>query len=339
VEILAREFRSQPVTDERRLAIAPMVEPSADVSMTRHLPSGAAATACLLKAHWPPERELIDDLRKLGDCLVRELVWPAANADYRDWLTVSRAIDQAVEISVLLAAVASATLRRPEVDRAEPRTDVSEQSPAARADSAFEPTGVQQEAADAWLWISRLMLTACELPDDPGRRRDVNVEQWEILRFSLSGVSASILAALSCIHQRQADVLDQRLEVLLDAFCTLGESILSKPDPALETDPVIQYLRMIGLWLFETKYAQRANRIAQIVSKAKEPPRHLIDMGYWEARYPGDGFHAGWRPPIISPIGQIAVPQYLQFVNTVSAADRRDSFEHLIDRLRQPRRT
>jgi hypothetical protein len=118
VKALLQAYRWQPASMDRAVSLAPLLDSSmSEVLPYPTLPAGAAMTVSFVRASWPPDPGLMEDTRGLADSLVRELLWPAAAGQWSDFLEAPQAIAQAVEAAALFAAIATGTLRHPNVRR------------------------------------------------------------------------------------------------------------------------------------------------------------------------------------------------------------------------------
>ena len=331
-EVLLRSYRSLPVNDERRIAVAPIIYPSFSTPGAA-LPAGAAVAAGLIGSHRTPEPELMEDVKKLGDRLVRELVWIGTD-EAPDWLDAKWATEQTVEMAVLLSAVATGTLHHEvEVQRVRER----DHDTVHVAQVNFTGHGVAGVAAEGWTWLSRVLLGTCGCLKDATSPRDIGDKQWPAFQEALSGVSGCILAALAVLQLKGSRELEQGLEQVLGKFCESAEELEAKWGEMLwETNPVIQHLRMVGSWLHATGRKEWAERIARIMAGAHKAPRtfDLPEPGRWGGKYPGDLFSEQWQPPFVSVITQGAVPHYLGKEHPFASDEARAEFEQLVSKVK-----
>jgi hypothetical protein len=320
VEAFLKEYRSQPITDERRMAIAPLLDPLVSNTEHRPLPAGAATAAGLLSSNWPPKRLLIDDVQRFADRLIREIVWPGTTRELQDELTVNWAMEQAVEVAVLLAAIANRSIRHP---LAHDKSDEEDS----------ELIFPDERAAEAWNWLTRVLIGACGKLTEISSGKDIGRQQWRVFHDALTGASACIFAAIVTLQDRPSDLLEHNLGVILDELITLSEDIVREWDDVQPTNPVIQHLRLVGAAATSTGYEEHANRIAGIIARV-EINLDLDRHRFHRRIYPSNDGYDRWAPPTISVIGQLAVPNYLPSVQDLVSNAAHDRFENLIMTIR-----
>jgi hypothetical protein len=329
VEALLKAYRTQPGSMDRSVALSPLLDSAtSEVLPYPTLPAGAAMTVSFMRAGWPPDPSLMEDTRWLADSLVRELLWPAAAGQWRDFLEAPQAMAQAVEAAALFAATATGTLRHPNVGPEAAASDSAQDDSRVRAASHR-----REEAAKHWGWLCRILLGTCDALVDSESSEAISMERWQHYGHALEGVGSCVWICLASQQLSRSEELEQALDRILAHFVELTEELFQKWGEIDAREPLIRYLRLIGAWMLATGRAARAEQFARLVASAKRPQYSWMDSGsHWSRTYPTGPFSDDWQPRLISVSGQIAVPLYWQ-AHEFNSKQRWELFDAQIEAL------